>query len=716
MATNARDAPDPLAAALREIEKLKRINAALMERVERSTDLQGNAFTLFETAIALEDKVRHRTRELEVALAQLAASHAATREAKEAAEAAERRLADAIESSNEGFALFDADDRLVLCNQTYLSFWPRIADRITPGILFSDIVQLISDDRATLGAMVAPDRWVSERLARHLIDGSTHVQPLADGRWIQINELRTSDGGIVGIYADITDVKAESARERAREYAQRAAILQATLDAIPEGACLFDQDRKLVAWNGALLALLGISATTMGQRITDFESLCREVGRSMPCLALAWRDQEEGDTRDECQVAGGQTLEVRRAPLPNQGMVLSVADVTETRRTAAALERRVAERTAAMLEAKTAAEQANLSKTRFLAAASHDLLQPLNAARLFVSALDEQRLASGPRSLVRQTESALNSVEDLLEALLEISKFDAGAVTPEITAVPLKTLFGALRAEFLPLATARGLALQVDDSDLVVRSDARLLRRVIQNLLSNALRYTEQGEVQLSAVRDGGQVHVAVRDTGCGIAPEHHEEIFLEFRRLDRVRSNGMGLGLAIVQRAVTMLGHPITLVSARGEGSRFAVELPAAEGGIVVPERESLAKRQLLRRRILVIDNDDSILAGMTALLEGWGCEVTVALNGTEAATRMRQMDGGPADVIIADYHLDEELGDVVVSRLWDAAGHKVPAMIITADRTPALRDQLGEAGLSVLQKPVKPAQLRALLSRLAA
>lgn len=163
METKVRDDSDALAAALHEIDKLKRINAALMDRVERSTDLQGNAFTLFETAIALEDKVRHRTHELEVALAQLAQSHAATREAKDAAEAAERRLADAIESSNEGFALFDANDRLVLCNQTYLSFWPRVADRIVPGILFSDIVQLISDDGSTLGALVAPERWSTLR-------------------------------------------------------------------------------------------------------------------------------------------------------------------------------------------------------------------------------------------------------------------------------------------------------------------------------------------------------------------------------------------------------------------------------------------------------------------------------------------------------------------------------------------------------------------------
>ncbi|WP_338505061.1 NahK/ErcS family hybrid sensor histidine kinase/response regulator [Sphingomonas kaistensis] len=715
--TPANDESSELDRARREIEKLKKINAALMSRVERSTELQGNAFSLFETAISLEDKVRHRTHELEDALARLAISHAAAREAKELAEAAGRRLNDAVESINEGFALFDADDRLVMCNQTYLGFWPEVADRIRPGMQFADIIRLISDDGRALTQIIAPDRWVSERMRRHRVADNAHVQSLADGRWIQINELRTSEGGIVGIYTDITDIKAESVRERTREYAQRAGILQATLDAMPEGAALFDQDRQLVAWNGALLTLLKIDPLSMGELITDHSSLVSFVGATTPGLSLGWRDQASRSHRQEYKLENSQTFEVRRVPLPNAGMVLSIADVTQVRRNAATLERRVAERTAAMLEAKTAAEQANLSKTRFLAAASHDLLQPLNAARLFVSALHDRKVDPDTGRLIEQTESALNSVEDLLEALLEISKLDAGAITPEVTVVPLADLFGAMRAEFAPLAAKSGLTLDVEMSNLRVLSDSRLLRRVIQNFLSNAVRYTDQGSVTLRAVDDGSKVVISVSDTGSGIAPENHALIFEEFRRFDGGRSRGMGLGLAIVQRAIGMLGHPLRLDSSLGRGSRFEIELPLYHGPQAAESEVALlATGSSIARRVLVIDNDETILSGMSALLEGWDCEIAATQCGDEAEAELAAM-AVPPDLIIADYHLDnDELGDAVVARLWKRAALSIPAIIITADRGQELRDELQAKGLRILHKPIKPAQLRALMTRLTA
>ncbi len=397
-------------------------------------------------------------------------------------------------------------------------------------------------------------------------------------------------------------------------------------------------------------------------------------------------------------------------------VVLSIADVTQARRNAAALERRVAERTAAMLTAKTAAEQANLSKTRFLAAASHDLLQPLNAARLFVSALNERKVDRGTRGLIDQTESALNSVEDLLEALLEISKLDAGAIKPELSDVSLADLFGALRAEFSAVAASGGIGLEVETTDLFVRSDARLIRRVIQNLLSNALRYTDVGKVRLSVDRAGKSAVISVTDTGCGIAEEHHQAIFEEFRRFDGGRSRGMGLGLAIVQRAIKMLDHPIRIESEPGKGSRFSVTIPIAKSRHVPePAGPLTARRVSLARKVLVIDNDSSILAGMSALLTGWGCDVATASGEAGALTHLARTTEKP-DLIIADYHLDDgQLGDAVIRTLRKTAGVDLPAMIVTADRTPELRDRLLKEGLRVLQKPVKPAQLRALLTSLA-
>ncbi|WP_375286554.1 NahK/ErcS family hybrid sensor histidine kinase/response regulator, partial [Sphingomonas sp.] len=416
---------------------------------------------------------------------------------------------------------------------------------------------------------------------------------------------------------------------------------------------------------------------------------------------------------------------IRRLAMPDGGMVMGFDDVTERLRTADALERRVAERTRAlelevreretaeqaMRSAKIAAEQANLSKTRFLAAASHDLLQPLNAARLFVSALSTRRLAEPNRKLVGQAASALDSVEGLLEALLEISKLDAGAITPELGDIALGELFETLRAEFQPIAAERGLSVSAAPTELWVHSDRRLLRRVLQNFLSNALRYTEQGGATMSARVIGRTVSIAVADTGPGIDPAHHGEVFEEFRRLDTGKSQGMGLGLAIVQRASRMLEHPIRLDSALGEGATFSIEAPLAAAGLRSFALPAAAQRGVGVASVLVLDNEAAILDGMRAMLGGWGVRVRTAATLEEARALVRRART-PPDVILADYHLAAGFGDAAVAVLRADLGVEVPAVIITADRMPDLRDRLVASGLHVLPKPVKPAQLRALLA----
>lgn len=718
----------------RENEKLRKINAVLMARVERSTDFQGNAFSLFETAIALEGKVRERTAELEDAMAQLAASNAELGAAKEAADEAERRLRNAIDSIREGFALFDAEDRLVLCNQTYLGIWPTIADRIRPGIKFNEIVRMITADGTMLGSLIAPDRWVSERLARHAIANGAYVQALSDGRWIQINELRTDDGGIVGVYTDITEVKAEDARERTRELAEKTAILQATLDNIRLAVCVYDANRRLIAWNGPLLATIGLPNDGLPLVMThdSMVATCERLNGPMePHKPLDWLPPGSSDMVSQRRHNGGRVVEVRRSAMPDGGMVMSFEDITERLRASDALreayetlERRVEQRTADIRaaeaearEAKTIAEQANLSKTRFLAAASHDLLQPLNAARLFVSALNERRLAPATRNLARQTESALDSVEELLEALLEISKLDAGAVTPEITDFPLARLMTAMKGEFTPIARAKGLQLTVEPTEIWVRSDGRLLRRILQNLISNAIKYTPKGSVTVHCAREGDNVAIRVSDTGPGIAEQHRGEIFEEFRRLhDGQVGRGMGLGLAIVERASRMLDHRLTVVSEVGKGSVFGVDVPLAparpgvKDGVTAPPRRGSP----LGRSVLVIDNDESILVGMNALLSSWNCSVMTVSGQAQALDSVRGAAEWP-DIILADYHLDDgETGDTAIAALRREIGQQVPALILTADRTTELRKELTAQGLYVLSKPVKPAQLRALLSQL--
>lgn len=736
------EAASELQSLREEVRKLRKINAALIDRVERSSDMAGNAFSMFETAISLEAMVRERTMELEDALGRLAKANADLAEAHATADAARMRLRDAIDSINEGFILFDAEDRLVLFNDAYLGFWPEIADQVRAGMAFDEIARLAAAHHRPPASLVAPDRWVSDRLARHSVAEGGHVQALADGRWVQINELRTSEGGIVGIYTDITEVKAEDARARTRELAERNIVLQATLDNLSEGVCLFDAEGRVAAWNGALQRLLGLPKD-WAQELGTHAALigwCRDTLAMADEGCLDWRGDRHRNERVNCLVhAGDRSFEVRSNAMERGGQVIGFTDVTDMQRaqatlreTAETLERHVAERTrelvavnrrlegevaerrqieAQLLEAKTAAERANLSKTSFLAAASHDLLQPLNAARLFVAALGDRRLALPTRALVNQTSTALDSVEDLLEALLEISRLDAGAIQPEISDFRVDRLLDTLLVEFAPTARLSGLALSVETEPVWVRSDIRLLRRILQNFLSNALRYTQRGSVRVACAPRAGGMRISVTDTGPGIAADKQQLIFEEFRRLDN-RAMGKGLGLAIVRRASDMLRHEISLESVPGGGSTFSIDVPLGEAVVESGESESAPGRDRTMRglSVLVVDNEKSLQTGMRSLLGGWGCTVTTAGGFAEAAGQFAE--GERPDIILVDYHLnDGETGDVTIDRLRAHFGADVPAVMISADRSKELKSRLDGCGIPLLNKPLKPAQLRALL-----
>lgn len=675
------------------------------------------------------------------ALDRLADAHRELAEAHATADAARGLLRDAIDSLADGFALFDAEDRMVLCNRAFLEMFPWFEPVRDSAPAFAEMARQMAEAGVTIGSRIAPEHWLRERMAQHREASGAHVQALADGRWIQINELRTSGGGIVGIYTDVTMVKAEDARQRARELGERNLALQTTLDTLSEGVCLFDARRRLQAWNQGVPALLGLEATGEGAPLTTHDVMvrwCIEKGGLERTEALEWREgggpRVVGDCRMFADAEGQRHFTVRSVPLTSGGMVFTFDDVTDQVRfrlslteTAETLERRVAERTAELVEvnvrlvaATEAAEEANRSKTSFLAAASHDLLQPLNAARLFVSALDGEALAEKPHALVRQAASALDSVEDLLEALFEISRLDAGAIQPEVEALPLAPLLAALRREFAPLAQGAGLELVVPESAVWVRSDARLLRRVLQNFVSNAIRYTARGRVSVELAEAGEDIVVTVRDTGPGIAEAEREAIFEEFRRLDATRRiPGKGLGLAIVRRVTTMLGHELGLESAPGEGSAFSIRLPRAEPQAASPLAGEEGDAACSGGRtgggalVLVIDNEPAILAGMAALLESWGLEVATAGDPADPAAAAA-LGRGPA-MLIADYHLDNGLtGDRAIAKLRERLGQAVPACLITADRGEDLKAHAAALGLPLFTKPVKPARLRALLRQL--
>lgn len=386
--------------------------------------------------------------------------------------------------------------------------------------------------------------------------------------------------------------------------------------------------------------------------------------------------------------------------------------------------RRLEQSNMALSAAKESAEHANLSKTRFLAAASHDVLQPLNAAHLSVSALAEVQTSEEGRKLVRQVERSLQTMEDLLHTLLDISKLDAGVVEPETTDVNLETLFSALRSDFQPIAETKGLSLRFRPVAIAVRSDRTLLRRILQNILSNALRYTRQGGVLVGTRQRGKMIRIDVADTGCGIPEDQREAVFEEFHRGTRMSDaelagGGLGLGLAIVRRMAGALGHPVTFSSTVGRGTIFHIDVPVSTHSIPEPgtvEAERQPGYGLFGTKVLLVENDADVLAAMTSLLERWQCTVRAATSTDEALDALGDTDWVP-DIIIADQHLEGgDLGTMTVSQVRDYLGRAVPALLVTADPSESVMNAARAAGIEFMRKPLKPAQLRALLAHLLA
>jgi PAS domain S-box-containing protein len=517
-------------------------------------------------------------------------------------------------------------------------------------------------------------------------------------------------------------------------------LLQATMENITQGISVVDAQLTIVAWNRRYVEMFGYPEDMVG------------VGRPVADL-IRWNAErgELGSGESEHHVekrlahlrAGtaytyqrvrrnGQVYSIHGQPMSGGGFVTTYTDITEFKRHEQALleakqglEERVAHRTrelSASLEAqrsaKQEAESANVSKTRFFAAASHDLLQPLNAARLFVSAL-ESRARTHPefRELASRIDASLRAAEELLSDLLDIARLDSGALKPDITSFPIIDLLEELQRQYLPLASARRLRLTIAGCREVVRSDRVLLRRIIQNYLSNALRYTERGGVVVGCRRRGSELEVAVYDTGPGIADYQRQRLYGEFIRLEQDSpwgEKGLGLGLSICDRLARLMNHTLTLASKPGCGSVFGVRVA----------RDAQARRPLrsdppppvpdptgLRGlRVLCVDNDRTILDGMDALLEQWGVQVVKAGNSVEA---MRICASADVDTILADYHLEEGIDGIeLLLRLSEGRTPPFKAALISADHGAEVALAARVAGYPLLHKPLRPAALRALLS----
>ncbi len=514
-------------------------------------------------------------------------------------------------------------------------------------------------------------------------------------------------------------------------------ILQTALDHVRQGIAVFDRDLQLICWNRQFGEILDLppSLIRVGVALADILRFNSQRGDVAPdriedfVRAQIERYVSGKEVFMERFAEASMVIEVRANHMPDGGIVTTFTDITSSVEAAEALERsnetlerRVRERTeeltllnVALARAKGEADAANISKTKFLAAASHDILQPLNAARLYVTSLIE-RGGRDDRRLVDNIDASLEAVEEIFGALLDMSRLDTGAMRPEFSSFRIDDMMRQIELEFSPLASAKGIDLKYVPCSLVVRSDRRLLRRLVQNLVSNAIKYTPTGRVLIGCRRKGPSLRIDVYDTGVGIPESKRRDIFIEFHRLEQGAriARGLGLGLSIVERVARVLDCTVEVGQPASGGSHFAVTVARSNATPVeLPARDTarIDPSQLAGTTAICIDNEPSVLDGMEMLLRGWGCDVIKAPDLDIAMAAVAEAPTPPNGLLV-DYHLDQGNGIEAIIALRKRCG-PLPAILITADRSPAVRERARAEDIQLLNKPLKPAALRALLAQ---
>ncbi len=642
----------------------------------------------------------------------------------------------AVDNLSQGVAMVNAQGVLELWNRRFLEL-----SGLAPVAAHRPFNEVIGDSELQL--LTPASRDGNGRLIQEC------EQRLSDGRVLEIRTHPLPTGGYVNTFTDITE-----RYQHAEALSESERWIRLITDHVPALIAYLNADlvyeftnkvyEQWYCWPRGVMLGQSLREAHSEQHYQRLEAY---VARALAGESVTFEFAETNINNQERYML--------RSYVPNRlangevvGIFVLIRDITERRRTAEALhqayqnlEQRVQERTAELTtlndqllreidersrvelrlrEAKREAERANLSKTKFLAAVSHDLLQPLNAARLFTSALLERREPVANAQLVRNVSNSLQDVENLLGTLVDISKLDAGVIKADVAPFALCELLDNLAAEYRQVARSEGLELRFIPCSVLVRSDIQLLARILRNLLSNALRYTPNGRVLLGCRRHGNRVSIEVWDSGIGIAQDRLEEIFQEFKRGDVQRPDqdrGLGLGLAIVEKIAGILGHRIQVRSWPGKGSVFAIEVPlsaTAPKPLPCLDMSEPMLERLRGARIWVLDNDAAICAGMRTLLEGWGCRVVTALSEQDLA---RQVDDyrADADLLIADYHLDHDQNGVdAVARINACRTSPIPAMMITANYSNELKQQIRELGHTLMHKPVRPMKLKIAMSHL--
>lgn len=443
--------------------------------------------------------------------------------------------------------------------------------------------------------------------------------------------------------------------------------------------------------------------------------------------ALAWRlsNRLAGQLRHVGQVVGRLACDdlTARTQLPPQGEVGALAtgvnglaEVLQTHR--GELEKRIREATADLAAKKTMAERANQAKSRFFAAASHDLRQPLHALSLFVAALKARNQQPETQSLIDNIEASTAAMELLFNALLDISRLDAGAIEAHPVHFPLQKILDDLDHQFSPLAAEKLLRLRFRPCRVTLYSDPLLIERILANLIANAIRYTDDGGVLVACRRRGRMVRLSVVDTGRGIPPDQQESVFHEFVQLHnpaRDRSKGLGLGLAIVSRLGRLLGHRVDLRSRPGHGSMFSIDVPCGDATLIQPPAPATPLGQIPDDAlVLLVDDESAILRGMAELFDNWNIDLVTAHSAAEAEQWIASVGRLP-DVIVSDYRLPDDIDGIeVILQLRRQFGREIPAIVVTGDTAPDTILRISQAGFPLLHKPLRPAKLRALLTHL--
>lgn len=657
-------------------------------------------------------------------------------------------LQSTIENISLGISVVDQQMRLVAWNRRYVTMFGYPDGLICVGRPVDEIFRY-NAIKGEYGPGNIDDLVKQRMSVVRSGDKHNYERSRPDSSVLEVRGNPMPNGGYVKTYMDITDHKhvehaLRTSEQNIRIYTDNVPVLIAYLDRQQNYQFVNKAYAEVFQLNRQ--AIEGMSCRLL---LTEQEYNVRQPYIEEALHGRRQRFETLLPTRD------GSTRYAEVTYIPHiteygdvQGYFTLYQDITERRlaedalqETNENLEQRVKERTHALSvvnrelrkentvralmedelrQAKSDAEAANVGKTRFLAAASHDLLQPLNAARLFTSALAQQSFNTETSQLVDNLDGSLKAAEELITAILDISKLDAGALEPSVTDFPLEEIFNSLRADFKAMADDKKLRFRCVELKAVVRSDQQLLRRILQNFLSNAIRYTQHGGVLLGARRRGDKIRIEVWDSGVGIPKAKLKEVFEEFRRIDNPKHSqvqGLGLGLAITERIAHMLEHKVNVRSWPTQGTVFSVDIPL--GNPALAQQTKPEKRGWIRSKglngvnVLVIDNEPKILEGMSALLTGWACDVEVAISEAEALEKVQANQFVP-DIILADYHLSNtHTGLMALTALAPLWPEPVPAIVITADRTDEVKAQIADSGAQLLTKPVRPAALRAMINK---